>query len=229
MSRDVYIFIGPPGSGKGSLSALCIDQLGWTQLSTGNLCRQHIAEQTPIGQAIDFAIKSGKLVSDSLITDMVLDWFEKEAEKVPGAVILDGYPRTVAQAETFYKELQGKLSNFKPQVVLFDVDDQTVAERIQGRCVCQNKHCQAVYSLIKGASGQPKKEMMCDRCSSQLIRREDDEAVAVYERLAVYHSHVNALLDFYYKVGVPITKLDAQVPVSELFDTFKKYALCEVA
>lgn len=229
MSRDVYIFIGPPGSGKGSLSALCVNQLGWVQLSTGNLCRQHIAEQTSIGKAIDFAIKSGKLVADDLITDMVLDWFEKQSIWQIKPIILDGYPRTVTQAQAFHKALQDTLHGFNVQVVLFDVDDKTVAERIQGRYVCQNKNCQAVYSLIPGALEQPKVAMICDHCSSSLIRRKDDEGSAIYERLAVYHSHVNSLIDFYRKAGVPIRTIDAHMPVHELFDTFKKYALCEVA
>jgi len=229
MSRDVYIFVGPPGSGKGSLSALCVESFGWMQLSTGNLCRQHIADQTPIGKAIDFAIKSGKLVSDDLITNMVLEWFADQSIEGSQAVILDGYPRTVAQAEAFYRALQADLQELNLRVILFEVDDETVAERIRGRFVCQNKDCQAVYSIVKGSPSYPKNDMICDRCSSPIVRRKDDEGAAVYERLAVYHSHVGELLNFYRKVGISIKNFDAQVSIDELFDKFKEYALCDIA
>ena len=96
--RDIIVFIGPPGSGKGTLSGLCVKELGWVQISTGNLCRKHIADKTKIGQEIDFAIKSGKLVSDNLITDMIIDWFKHVGDQVR-TVVLDSYPRTVAQAQ----------------------------------------------------------------------------------------------------------------------------------
>src|SRR5438105_2140053 len=99
---NIFIFLGPPGSGKGSVSRLCIKDLGWVQLSTGNLCRKHIAKQTEIGKEIDFAIKSGKLVSDDLITNMVLEWFQKDFDD-SHTVILDGYPRTIMQAQAFTK------------------------------------------------------------------------------------------------------------------------------
>ena len=77
--KDIVIFLGPPGSGKGSLSQLCVKRLGWHQLSTGNLCREHIARGTEIGTQIDFAIKSGKLIADSLILEMVHDWLREDA------------------------------------------------------------------------------------------------------------------------------------------------------
>ena len=101
MSIDrVILFIGPPGSGKGTLSQKCVQKLGWQQISTGDLCRRHIAKQTEIGKSIDFAIKSGKLVSDGLISQMVFDWFRQENIE-SDVVILDGYPRTVNQAKDF--------------------------------------------------------------------------------------------------------------------------------
>ncbi len=94
--RSIVIFIGPPGAGKGSLSQLCVKELGWAQLSTGNLCRYHITEQTELGKQIDLAIKSGKLISDGVIVDMV-DKALPETFKQSPIVILDGFPRTVAK------------------------------------------------------------------------------------------------------------------------------------
>ena len=116
--KSVFIFIGPPGSGKGTLSHLCVSSLRWVQLSTGNLCRKHIAEQTEIGKQIDFALKSGKLVSDSLINAMVHDWFSMTIQEADN-IILDGYPRTVAQAEALHEYLQKNLSHVDVQVIRF--------------------------------------------------------------------------------------------------------------
>ena len=90
----IVLFVGPPGSGKGTLSQKCVQELGWKQISTGDLCRAHIANETEIGKKIDFAIKSGKLVDDGLISQMVFEWFS-EQKNGPHTVILDGYPRTV--------------------------------------------------------------------------------------------------------------------------------------
>lgn len=98
--EKIFIFIGPPGSGKGSLSSLCTQKFGWKQLSTGNLCIKHIANETSIGKKIDFAIKSGKLIEDDLITQMITEWFTNQSVNSL-AVILDGYPRTVEQARFF--------------------------------------------------------------------------------------------------------------------------------
>ena len=96
--KNLIVFMGPPGAGKGSLSQLCVDEFGWVQLSTGFLCRKHIAAQTTIGRQIDFFIKSGKLVDDSLIVDMVEEWLAEQIDQQRG-VILDGFPRSVVQAQ----------------------------------------------------------------------------------------------------------------------------------
>ena len=103
---NIVIFLGPPGSGKGSLSNLAIKNMGFNQISTGNLCRHHIANATDIGKQIDVIIKAGKLISDELITNMVFDWLGQQVDKF-SPIILDGYPRTVNQAialEAFVKE-----------------------------------------------------------------------------------------------------------------------------
>ncbi len=219
--RRVVLFIGPPGSGKGTLSQLCVQKLGWVQISTGDLCRQHMAQGSDLGKKIDFAIKSGKLVSDALINAMVFDWF-KEYTPVSDTVILDGYPRTVQQAKDF-KQL---LSQFDPSlaliVVAFDIDDKTVIERLSSRYVCQNKECQKVYSLRPGSSLAPQKEMICDDCGDPLGRRKDDEPVAIKERLKVYHQHEQELLSFYKKSGYSIWHLKSDMPLKELFALFKE-------
>lgn len=218
--KKVYIFIGPPGSGKGSLSSLCVNNFGWVQLSTGNLCRKHIAERTEIGKQIDFALKSGKLIPDSLIVNMVDEWLDTVAESTD-AVILDGYPRTVAQARSFNDYLNTK-ENWKTQIIKFSVDENVIINRLCSRYTCTNQQCQAVYSLISGSSLAPKKANMCDRCSSALSKREDDNEIIIKERLNTYHKHEKDLLNFYYEQGYPVIDVDVNKNLDTVFMEFKQ-------
>jgi adenylate kinase len=222
--RNIFIFIGPPGSGKGSLSTICAQKLGWQQLSTGNLCRKHIANQTDIGKEIDFAIKSGKLVSDNLITDMVIEWFSQESGE-NCTVILDGYPRTIAQAEAFDQVLRDQFSFLKLHVVRFLLSDDTVVARLTQRYVCQNGDCQAIYSLANGSSQVPKRAMSCDYCSFPLGRRRDDEEYVIRDRLYIYHRHEQELVAFYQKMGQLIYNVSVERPLSIVFEDFKQLVI----
>jgi adenylate kinase len=218
--KKVYIFIGPPGSGKGTLSHLCEQRLGWVQLSTGNLCRKHIAEQTEIGKQIDFALKSGKLVSDELINAMVHGWFEAII-KQENNVILDGFPRTVGQAQALHAFLKPHLRYVDVQVVRFSISDESVITRICNRLVCLNKDCQEVYSLNPG-SRMPAKHMRCDVCSSGLGRRNDDAVSAIKDRLQTYHKHERDLLKFYEQISFSIREFMAEMQLNDVFEEFKK-------
>ena len=111
-TKKIIVFLGAPGSGKGALSRLCIESFGWKQLSTGNLCRKHVSEGTALGQQIDFALKSGTLVSDDVIIAMGREWIEQEIEGAEG-LILDGFPRTVVQATGFLKFFDEKYAHVK--------------------------------------------------------------------------------------------------------------------
>lgn len=222
MSTQVYIFIGPPGSGKGTLSQLCTDQLGWAQLSTGALCRKHIQEQTEIGQQIDFAIKSGKLVSDKLVTEMVCEWLAQNIGSSKAPIILDGYPRTVIQAEAFNQFISEQQGKLQVHVVRFFISDEHVITRLNARYICQNKECQVVYSAALDSSLTLGQKMICDRCSSPLGRRADDEAHAIRERLNVYHMHEKQLVDFYKQNKQPIFEFNVEKSVPEVFAEFKQ-------
>lgn len=219
-AKSVYIFVGPPGSGKGTLSHLCVKTLGWVQLSTGNLCRKHIADETEIGKQIDFALKSGKLVSDDLINAMVYDWFQ-EAFQNSDSIILDGYPRTVKQAQALQSFLKEKLSHVKAHVIHFSVSDDLVINRICGRLICQNKNCQEVYSLNPDAR-VPINAMRCDICLNPLGRRNDDALEAVQDRLATYHKHAYDLLNYYAEVPFATKQLVADKKLEEVFEEFKQ-------
>jgi adenylate kinase len=218
-ATQVFIFIGPPGAGKGSLATLCVKYFDWLQISTGNLCRKHIAEQTKIGKEIDLIIKSGKLINDDLVDSMVFDWFNENADKASG-IIFDGYPRTVAQAQAFDAMLKAMFPAVCIKVVLFHLIDDVVVNRLCSRYVCQNKECQAVYSLSPHSDLAPVETMVCDLCSGALGRRDDDNEIAVRKRLDIYHRHEQQLIEFYQDNGTEIIDLDASIPLREVFEQF---------
>lgn len=218
LNREIYIFVGPPGCGKGTLSALCVDQLNWAQLSTGNMCRKHIAEGTEIGKTIDFIIKSGKLISDSLIADLVKVELNLVLQNYE-SVILDGFPRTDAQARLLHEYVNDK--NLKLSLVNFRVDHGVVIERLASRMVCSNKDCQSVYTTAYGSSLLPKLEGVCDKCESSLYRREDDHPQVVEKRLKEHDRQAANVIDYYKNLGLPIVDLDVNRAIENVFFDFK--------
>jgi adenylate kinase len=220
-SLNVLIFLGAPGAGKGTLAEKCVQELGFVQLSTGNLCRMHIAEKTGIGQQIDLITKSGRLVPDSLIVEMVADWFGKQAKKT-STIVLDGFPRTVPQAQALKRFFEEAFPAVRLSVVKLEISDETVVNRLCSRVVCENKVCQAVYSLISGSPLVPKRPSVCDVCEGALVVRADDTEESVRKRLQIYRQHESALLDFYVSSGQPIVKLLVEKPSQEVFEDFMR-------
>lgn len=218
---DVLLFMGPPGSGKGSLAQACVRRLGWKQISTGDLCRQHIKRGTEIGAKIDLMIKSGKLIPDDLITSMVQEWLAEHSD-FDSTVLLDGYPRNIAQAEAFDVLIKSKPAPFHFAVIHFVIDDDVVVKRLSNRQVCQNKECQAVYSVDPNSMLLPKKAGICDRCGYAVVRREDDEPDVIRHRLNVYHRHEQALLNFYKKKNCSIYEIDGNKSFAEIVLQFKQ-------
>lgn len=217
INRNIVVFLGPPGAGKGSLSKLCSQRLGWIQFSTGNVCRQHISEGTEIGKQIDFTIKSGKLISDGLITKMVADWLYLQL-KNPGAVILDGFPRTRTQALALNDLLKSfDLSDIKLDIIKMVIPDSSIISRLSARYICQNNKCQAVYSMHTD-SLKPKSGIICDDCTHPLIRRPDDEESAIKQRLETYYNHEKDLIEFYSEEGLAVKKLEVECPLDQVFD-----------
>ncbi|HEV2917193.1 MAG TPA: nucleoside monophosphate kinase [Candidatus Babeliales bacterium] len=215
--QELYILLGPPGSGKGTLANRCTEFFGWLQLSTGDLCRQHIQESTQIGRQIDFAIKSGKLISDQVITQMVLDWFMNKKSYQSFPVVLDGFPRTMVQADLFHTAFCKAVSKCSILVIELDIDDAIVVKRLANRYVCDNKDCQAVYTLCN----TKKDKELCAKCYGLLIRRNDDVESTVKERLKVYRAHRDELIRFYTDFGIKVTYLDARVSPEILFAQFQ--------
>lgn len=223
LPKRIVIFIGLPGSGKGTLSSMCVKELGWKQLSTGDLCRKHIAEQTEIGKRIDFAIKSGKLVSDSIISEMVFDWLITSFESV-NTVIFDGFPRTVVQAELLQNYLKDnfKKDGCKISIFRLDVSTHVVKNRVADRVICSNKECQAGYSINKNSKFYPKNENVCDKCGSLLTRRPDDSGDSVDLRLETYLYNEVQLLSFFRSSGYEVIGLNADASVDIVFNELKQ-------
>jgi len=220
LGKRAYIFIGPPGAGKGSLSHLCVEKLGWTQISTGDLFRKHRAQGTEIGKQIDFAVKSGKLVEDKLVIQVGMEWFNNNFESSK-ALILDGFPRTLAQAEMFLEIIKKDFTALELVVIEFEIPDEELIQRLSSRRVCKNKECQAVYS-VRSESLKPSKEGICDKCGELLMQRDDDKEDVIKVRLKIYHQHAQALLDYYVQAHLRKITIDGSEPLKEVFEHFKK-------
>lgn len=224
MKSKIFLFFGPPGSGKGTLSKMCVDQFDWLMLSTGDLCREHIANQTPLGTKIQQIIASGQLVSDDVIASMVVEWIEKQ-EQIPQGIVFDGYPRTKQQAEMFYNFLQEKLSQFELIVVKLNIDAGLLVDRILNRVICSNKSCAQIYSLAHDSKMKPKQNNICDHCKSPLIQRADDTKESLKQRLNIYYQHEQEILNFYVDKGLKVGVLQGSQAIQRVFEDFKKIAL----
>ena len=194
---------------------MCVNKLGWRQLSTGDLCRQHVQAGTEIGKEIDFTLKSGTLVRDSVIIDMVAQWLFTQVDGVD-SVILDGFPRTVVQAQSFIAMMDESFKDVTLKVYQLIVPDSEIIDRLSSRVVCSNKECQAIYSeRVLGKNAWHAKT--CDVCGSALIKRDDDTAEKIHARLDNYHYHISQLLEYYRSIGLQVVDIDANVSTENIF------------
>jgi adenylate kinase len=190
------ILLGPPGSGKGTQAKLLSQRQHLQHISTGDLLRQAIALDTPTGRRAKPYVESGQLVPSDLVNDMVAERFQTEPR--PERFILDGYPRTVAQAHALEQVLRQQSLRLDAVVDLVVADEELV-RRISGRWTCPNVTCQAMYHTV---FKPPKVPGVCDLCGSKLIHREDDREETVRERLAIYHKNNADLLKYYRDQGL---------------------------
>ena len=181
------IFLGPPGAGKGTQAQRVCSALNIPQISTGDILRRAMKEQTPTGVKAKAYIDAGKLVPDEVIIDIVKDRLAQS--DCAGGYILDGFPRTVPQAEA----LEGIAAI--DAVIELDVADEKLIERLSGRRVCLK--CGATYHVSR-LNGETK----CAACGDTLIQRDDDKAETVLNRLTVYHNQTAPLVDFYRERGL---------------------------
>lgn len=153
------------------------------------------------------------------MTDMVDEWLAIESLS-DKTLILDGYPRTIPQAQALDELLKSKYTSLKLHIFRFVVPDECVIRRLGSRYICQNNKCQTVYSLAAGSALAPKHDMICDVCQSPLMQRKDDTQEAIQDRMIVYHLHEKELLSFYRSAGYEVIEVDANRPYQDVFENF---------
>ena len=202
------IFLGPPGAGKGTLAAKAVGILNLPHISTGAIFRAALAAGTPLGLRVKAIMDAGKLVDDDTTIELVKERLAQEdAQK---GFILDGFPRTIPQAEALEK------FSAIDKVVNFDIPDSLVVERLGGRRVC--RACGHNFHVV---FDNPKTEGVCDHCAGEVYTRDDDKAEAIQKRLEVYRAQTAPLIDFYRGKGL-LADVDARPAVDEVVGNFRR-------
>lgn len=193
----IIIMLGAQGTGKGTVAGLLSEKLGIPQISTGDIFRKNIKEETELGIEANKYMSKGMLVPDDITVPMVAKRLDM-GDVVDGA-ILDGFPRTIEQAKKFDEMLASKGKKVDLVVNLTTPRDEII-ERILTRRVCSNQECKATYNLIMHP---PKEEGICDKCGSKLVQREDDrDENAINKRLEIYDVQTSPLVEYYEKRNV---------------------------
>ena len=194
LTKKNLIFLGGPGAGKGTVSNAMIAKYGVAHISTGDILRAEVAKGTPAGKEAGAIMKSGGLVPDAMVCGMVGERLkEPDCEK---GFILDGFPRTIAQAETL-AEILTAMGKKIDAVVYLNVADEIILQRLTARMNCRG--CDALYNKI---FMPPKTEGICDKCGSELFQRADDSLETAKSRLAVFHKQTQPLIEYYEKLGL---------------------------
>jgi len=188
------VFLGPPGAGKGTQARELARELNVPQVATGDMLREAVANGTPLGREAKAYMDRGALVPDDVIIRLIAERLAQPDAK--RGFILDGFPRTIPQADAL-ERLLGELGVLLDRVIYFDVADAELVRRLSGRRSCPK--CQSTFHVT---SNPPKRENVCDRCGSTLVQREDDREDTVRKRLNVYAEQTSPLLERYRKRGV---------------------------
>lgn len=205
------ILFGAPGAGKGTQSELLIKRLGMTQVSTGDLFRAAIKGQTELGKKAQEFMDKGQLVPDSIVIGMVEEVLQKGVKDI----ILDGFPRTVAQAQAL-DELLIKMNLSVGKAIFLEVPMKILMDRLTGRRVCKN--CGSVYHIV---SKPTRMEGKCDSCGGEVIQRNDDKAEVIETRLKTYEEFTSPLKEFYKKAGKFI-EVDGNRGAEEVYQEIEK-------
>ncbi len=205
-TQKVVILLGPPGSGKGTQAVRLTKELGIPHISTGDLFRENISKDTALGQRAKTFMNAGKLVPDEVVLDMLFDRVARP--DCAKGYLLDGFPRTLPQAEAFEKHLA---PGTEVVVIDLEVADDIIVKRVAGRLTCQK--CGHIHNLY---FSPPLKEGFCDKCAGELIQRADDKPEVVQERLRVYHTQTKPLVEYYAKKGL-LQRFDGTKSPDEIF------------
>lgn len=188
------VLLGPPGAGKGTQAKLLEDKFAVPQISTGDILRKAVAEQGVLGKQASEYVRRGELVPDQLIIDLVAERLkEKDCEK---GFVLDGFPRTIAQAQSL-EEILKKMGLALNCVLSVQVPHELIVERLSGRRTC--KGCSALYHVV---FDPPKAAGTCNRCGGELFQRDDDSVETISNRLRVYDNQTAPLVSYYRERGL---------------------------
>ena len=196
------ILLGAPGAGKGTVAKLLTEVDGSVQISTGDILRGAVQAGTELGKQADAFMKAGDLVPDDLIMG-IMEARLQEPDCEQG-FLLDGFPRTIPQAEAL-KGLLDRIGIKLDMAVNLDVPREVILDRLTTRRTCSNSDCQAIYNV---KSNPPKQEGVCDKCGSPVIQRDDETEEAISKRLETYNEKTAPLVSFYEKEGL-LTKVNA--------------------
>ena len=191
------ILLGPPGAGKGTLSSKIIENKQAVQISTGDIFRYNISNETELGLKAKAYMDKGELVPDELTIDLLWDKFDSLGDENKDSIILfDGFPRTISQAQALDDGMEERNQKID-MVIYFDVDDEILIQRLTGRRTCPE--CGATYHIT---NNPPKIEDVCDKCGTKLIQRADDTIETVENRINVYNKQTSVLIEYYTNKGI---------------------------
>lgn len=203
------VLLGPPGAGKGTQAVRLVEKYEIPHISTGDIFRKSIKEGTELGKKAQEYMNAGALVPDELVVDLVKDRLQQDDCK--NGFLLDGFPRTIFQAEKLDEFLSE--SNLKMDIVInLKVEKEALIKRLTGRRVC--KDCGASYHIV---NIPPKKEGVCDICGGELIQRKDDNIETVENRINVYEEQTAPLIGYYKEAG-SLVDFDGEASLDEVFD-----------
>ncbi len=205
------ILLGPPGAGKGTQAKKIAENYGVPHISTGDILRENISNNTPLGMKAKSYMSRGELVPDELLITIIKDRLSRK--DCANGFLLDGYPRTIPQADALQMILTE--SNKRIDVVLnIEVSDEELIKRLSGRRMCK---CGASYHVI---FNPPEKDGICNLCKGKLYQRDDDKEEAIKNRLIVYKKQTQPLIEYYNDKGL-IRRIDGGKDISEIFDDIK--------
>ena len=202
------IMLGAPGAGKGTQAKKIAEKCGIPHISTGDIFRANIKNGTELGKKAKTYMDQGLLVPDELVVDLVVDRVQQEDCK--NGYVLDGFPRTIPQAESLDKALEA-IGEKMDYAIDVEVPDENIVKRMGGRRACVG--CGATYHLVYAPT---KKEGICDVCGGELILRDDDKPETVQKRLGVYHEQTQPLIDYYKNQGI-LREVDGSVDMEDVF------------
>lgn len=214
------IFIAPPAAGKGTISDYLVKNFQYEHISTGDLLRLEIASGSSFGKKIDVILKSGSLVDDETVIELVKN---KLASIHNQSFILDGFPRTFAQAQVL-DEILNELNIKNNIVVYLNVDLDTVLKRVMGRVICPK--CKKSYNLNNGKL-KPVHNGICDDCGISLVHRDDDNEETFKIRYQSFIENVKSILDFYQDKGI-LKEIDATIPLEDIYEILESEAEIQV-